>query len=223
MQVKYVNHMGNDISVVNAARVSFGKRSVEVGYDQIEIDGYQRTVPHVCSKDEKLLRYLAVHKHWTPFAHTAITFHIKAPLFVARQLSKHQVGLVWNEISRRYVDSEPTFFTPENNMWRMRADDKKQGSTEETVHYDISAAHKFALQCYTNMLRSGIAPEMARMVLPQSVYTEWYWTGNLSAFNRVCELRLKVDTQLETRKVANMISERCNKLFPVCWKELMKS
>ena len=215
--------MGNDISVVNAARVSFGKRSVEVGYDQIEIDGYQRTVPHVCSKDEKLLRYLAVHKHWTPFAHTAITFHIKAPLFVARQLSKHQVGLVWNEISRRYVDSEPTFFTPENNMWRMRSDDKKQGSSEETVHYDISAAHKFALQCYTNMLRSGIAPEMARMVLPQSVYTEWYWTGNLSAFNRVCELRLKADTQLETRKVANMISERCNKLFPVCWKELMKS
>jgi len=120
MQVKYVNHMGNDLSVVNAARVSFGKRSIEVGYDQIEIDGYQRTVPHVCSKDEKLLIYLAQHNHWTPFAHTAITFHIKAPLFVARQLSKHQVGLVWNEISRRYVDSEPTFFTPDNNMWRMR-------------------------------------------------------------------------------------------------------
>jgi len=222
MQVKYVNHMGNDISVVNAARVSFGKRSVEVGYDQIEIDGYQRTVPHVCSKDEKLLRYLAVHKHWTPFAHTAITFHIKAPLFVARQLSKHQVGLVWNEISRRYVDSEPTFFTPENNLWRMRAYDKKQGSSEKTVHYNISAAHKFALQCYTNMLRSGIAPEMARMVLPQSLYTEWYWTSNLSGFNRVCEGRLKSDTQLETRKVVNMISERCNKLFPICWKALMK-
>ena len=107
MEVKYINHMGSDLSVVNAARVSFGKRSVEECYDQIDVDGYQLTIPHITSKDRALIRYLALHEHWTPFAHTALTYHIKAPIFVARQLGKHQVGLVWNEISRRYVDYIP--------------------------------------------------------------------------------------------------------------------
>jgi thymidylate synthase (FAD) len=222
MEVTYIDHMGNDLSVINAARVSFGKRSVELGYDQIEIDGYQRTIPHICSKDERLLRYLALHNHWTPFAHTAITFHITAPLFIARQLGKHQVGLVWNEISRRYVDDEPTLYSPENNMWRMRADDKKQGSSDKTVHYNISAAHKFALQCYDNMLRSGIAPEQARMVLPQSMYTEWYWTGSLAAFHRVCTQRIANSSQKETHEVAYQISERCGKLFPISWRNLIE-
>ena len=220
MDVKYKDHMGTDISVVNAARVSFGKRSVELGYDQIAIDGYQRTVPHVSSKDGRLLRYLALHNHWTPFAHTAITFHVTAPLFIARQLGKHQVGLVWNEISRRYVDDEPTFFIPKDNLWRTRSEDKKQGSSEDTVEYNINAAHSFALQCYENMLHLGIAPEMARMVLPQSTYTEWYWTGSVSAFSRVCKLRLKSDTQAETRVIAEMISDRCAKVFPVSWRAL---
>ena len=222
MEVTYIDHMGNDLSVINAARVSFGKRSVELGYDQIEIDGYQRTIPHICSKDERLLRYLALHNHWTPFAHTAITFHVTAPLFIARQLGKHQVGLVWNEISRRYVDDEPTLYSPENNMWRMRADDKKQGSSDKTVHYNINAAHKFALQCYDNMLQSGIAPEQARMVLPQSTYTEWYWTGSLAAFHRVCTQRTAGDAQKETREIAQQISERCAKLFPISWRNLIE-
>ena len=222
MEVTYIDHMGNDLSVINAARVSFGKRSVELGYDQIEIDGYQRTIPHICSKDEKLLRYLALHNHWTPFAHTAITFHIAAPLFIARQLGKHQVGLVWNEISRRYVDDAPTLYIPENNMWRMRADDKKQGSSDKTVHYNISAAHKFALQCYDNMLRSDISTEQARMVLPQSMYTEWYWTGSLAAFHRVCTQRIANSSQKETHEVAQQISERCGKLFPISWRNLIE-
>ena len=220
MDVKYRDHMGTDLSVVNAARVSFGKRSTELGYDQIEIDGYQRTIPHVPSKEVRLIGYLAKHEHWTPFGHTSVTFHIKAPLFVARQLGKHQVGLVWNEISRRYVDDEPTFFTPKDNLWRTRAKNKKQGSSEDTVEYNINAAHSFALQCYKNMLEHDIAPEMARMVLPQSMYTEWLWSGSVSAFSRVCKLRLKSDTQAETRVIAEMISERCNKLFPICWSEL---
>ena len=222
MEVTYIDHMGNDLSVINAARVSFGKRSVELGYDQIEIDGYQRTIPHICSKDERLLRYLALHNHWTPFAHTAITFHITAPIFLARQLGKHQVGLVWNEISRRYVDDEPTLYSPEDNMWRTRADDKKQGSSDKTVHYNISASHKFALQCYDNMLQSGIAPEQARMVLPQSMYTEWYWTGSLAAFHRVCTQRIANSSQKETHEVAYQISERCGKLFPISWRNLIE-
>ena len=215
MEAKYVDHMGNDLSVVNAARVSFGKRSVELGYDQIEIDGYQKTIPHVSSEDRNLIRYLAMHNHWTPFAHTAITFHIKAPLFVARQLGKHQVGLVWNEISRRYVDTTPKLYTPDE--WRLAADDKKQGSSDETVEYSIQPAHVFALQCYQNMLDAGIAPEQARMVLPQSTYTEWYWTGSLAAFHRVCVQRLAGDAQKETRKIAEQIAGRCVKLFPISW------
>ena len=219
MEVNYVSHMGNDLSVVNAARVSFGKRSTELGYDQIDIDGHQCTVPHVSSKDEKLIKYLADHDHWTPFAHTAITFIIKAPFFVARQLGKHQVGLAWNEISRRYVDSMPEFFIP--NEWRLAAEDKKQGSSNETTDYSIHPAHVFAVQCYQNMLELGIAPEQARMVLPQSTYTEWYWTGSLYAFSRVCKLRIQDDAQKETKDTVELISDRCEQLFPVCWKSLL--
>ena len=219
-EVTYVDHMGNDLSVINAARVSFGKRSIELGYDQIEIDGYQRTIPHINSKDQKLIRYLALHNHWTPFAHTSITFHIKAPIFVARQLGKHQVGLVWNEISRRYVDSMPELYTPDE--WRLAAEDKKQGSSDETVEYSVQPAYVFALQCYQNMVESGIAPEQARMVLPQSTYTEWYWTGSLAAFHRVCTQRTASDAQKETREIGNQIAERCAKLFPVSWRNLIE-
>jgi len=219
-EVTYVDHMGNDLSVINAARVSFGKRSVELGYDQIEIDGYQRTTPHINSKDQKLIRYLAMHNHWTPFAHTSITFHIKAPIFVARQLGKHQVGLVWNEISRRYVDSMPELYTPDE--WRLAAEDKKQGSSDETVEYSVQPAYVFALQCYQNMVESGIAPEQARMVLPQSTYTEWYWTGSLAAFHRVCTQRTASDAQKETREIGNQIAERCAKLFPISWRNLIE-
>tara|TARA_R110000744_G_scaffold372433_1_gene484041 strand:- start:158 stop:835 length:678 start_codon:yes stop_codon:yes gene_type:complete len=220
MKVKYVNHMGTDLSVVNAARVSFGKRSVEEGYDQIDVDGYQITIPHISSKDRKLIRYLAMHKHWTPFAHASITFHIKAPVFVARQLGKHQVGLVWNEISRRYVDYLPELYTPDE--WRLAADDKKQGSSDKTTTYSIHPAHVFALQCYQNMIEIGIAPEQARMVLPQSTYTEWYWTGSLSAFHRVCTQRTAEDAQKETREIGKQIAERCAKLFPVSWVNLVE-
>ena len=220
MKVKYVNHMGNDLSVVNSARVSFGKRSVEEGYDQIDIDGYQTTIPHISSKNRNLIRYLAMHNHWTPFAHTSITFHIKAPIFVARQLGKHQVGLVWNEISRRYVDSVPELYTPDE--WRLAADDKKQGSSDKTVEYSVHLAHVFALQCYQNMIEIGIAPEQARMVLPQSTYTEWYWTGSLAAFHRVCTQRTADDAQKETCEIGNQIAERCAKLFPISWRNLIE-
>ena len=156
MKVELIDHMGSDLSIVNAARVSFAK--VHAEFDE--------------KNDTRLINYLAKHNHWSPFGHASMQFHIKAPVFVARQLVKHQVGLTWNEVSRRYVDTEVEFYEPKE--WRLAAEDKKQGSSEETVKYSILPAHKFAKECYENMLNLGIAPEMARMVLPQSMYTEWY-------------------------------------------------
>jgi len=200
--VELIDHMGSDLSIVNAARVSFAK--VHKKFDE--------------KSDTKLINYLAKHNHWSPFGHASMQFHIKAPVFVARQLVKHQVGLTWNEVSRRYVDTEVEFYEP--TEWRLAAENKKQGSSEETVDYNISPAHKFAKQCYENMLNLGIAPEMARMVLPQSLYTEWYWSGTLYAFARVCNLRCKPDAQKETQNVGWGIDKPARKLFPASWRAL---
>ena len=145
-------------------------------------------------------------------------FHIKAPIFVARQLVKHQVGLVWNEVSRRYVDDEPEFYIPKN--WRLKADNKKQGSSDETIEYNIDGSIMFVKQTYDNLLKAGVAPEMARMVLPQNLYTEWYWSGTLMAFARVCNLRCAKDTQWETQQIANLIHYEAKQLFPTSWKYL---
>ena len=202
MEVKLIDHMGNDLSVVNAARVSFAK--VHEEFDE--------------KSDTGLINYLAKHNHWSPFGHASMQFHIKAPVFVARQLVKHQIGLTWNEVSRRYVDTEVEFYEP--TEWRLAAENKKQGSSEETVEYNISPAHKFAKQCYENMLSLGIAPEMARMVLPQSMMTEWYWSGTLYAFARVCNLRCKPDAQKETQNVGWDIDKYARKLFPASWRAL---
>ena len=202
MNVELIDHMGSDLSIVNAARVSFAK--VHKKFDE--------------KSDTKLINYLAKHNHWSPFGHASMQFHIKAPVFVARQLVKHQVGLTWNEVSRRYVDTEVEFYEP--TEWRLAAENKKQGSSEEIVEYSISPAHKFAKQCYENMLSLGIAPEMARMVLPQSMMTEWYWSGTLYAFARVCNLRCKPDAQKETQNVGWDIDKYARKLFPASWRAL---
>ena len=194
--------MGSDLSIVNAARVSFAKKHKE--FDDVG--------------DTKLINYLAKHNHWSPFGHGSMQFAISAPVFVARQLVKHQVGLVWNEVSRRYVDNEPEFYTP--TEWRKSAENKKQGSSDETVEYSVLPAYTFAKQCYENMLRMDIAPEMARMVLPQSMMTEWYWSGTLYAFARVCNLRCKPDAQKETRDVGWGIDKHARELFPASWKAL---
>ena len=194
--------MGSDLSVVNAARVSFAK--VHTEFDE--------------KSDTKLINYLAKHNHWSPFGHASMQFHIKAPVFVARQLVKHQVGLTWNEVSRRYVDTEVEFYEP--TEWRLAAENKKQGSSEETVKYNLAPAHRFAKECYENMLNMGIAPEMARMVLPQSMMTEWYWSGTLYAFARVCNLRCKPDAQKETQNVGWDIDKYARKLFPASWRAL---
>ena len=202
MEVKVIDVMGTDLTVVNAARVSFKK-------EHLKFDN---------QKDEKLIKYLAIHEHWSPFGHCSMQFHVKAPIFVARQLVKHQVGLVWNEVSRRYVDDEPEFYIPKN--WRLKAEDKKQGSSNETIEYNIDGSIMFVKQTYDNLLRAGVAPEMARMVLPQNLYTEWYWSGTLMAFARVCNLRCAKDTQWETQQIANRIDEEAEKLFPISWKYL---
>ena len=205
--------MGSDLSVVNAARVSFAKES-ELEWVEKENSPtmYEQTLS---DKDKKLIGYLAKHDHWSPFAHASLQFRIKAPIFVARQLVKHQVGLVWNEVSRRYVDDEPEFYIP--TEWRLKAEDKKQGSTDETIEYNIQGAIEFVTQTYNNLLNANIAPEMARMVLPQNLYTEWYWSGTLMAFARVCNLRCKPDTQLETQQIAQQINLLAKEKFPVSW------
>ena len=210
--VDLIDSMGTDLTVVNAARVSFGKKK-----DKFE-DG-----------DEKLINYLAEHNHWSPFAHCSLQFHIGAPIFVARQLVKHQVGLSWNEISRRYVDTTPEFY--EVDKWRGKPVDKKQGSSEENIEWVNRrtrtgalqlAVENIALTNYKQMLDAGVAPEQARMVLPQSLMTEWYWSGTLYAFARVCNLRCAEDAQYETRLITDKIDKHCEITFPISWKELRK-
>lgn len=224
--------MGSDLSVVNAARVSFAKNSkgemvwVPTSPDHSRVD----RVP--TEADKKLIQYLAKHKHISPFGHCFASFHVKAPIFVARQLVKHKF-LRWNEISRRYVDDEPEFYTPD--VWRGRSADKKQGSSstpveflrmqgfgEQSVHDGTFKHQMHSLDLYRDMITAGVAPEQARMVLPQSTITEWYWSGSLDAFAAMCKLRCAPDTQYESRIVADQISETMGKLFPVSWEALME-
>lgn len=218
MEVSLIDKMGSDLTTVNAARVSFGKRKQPAGQYTVNADGQSYTVHKVEEGDKKLINYLAVHKHWTPFAHSQLQFHIKAPIFVARQLVKHQVGLVWNEISRRYVDTEPEFYQP--TEWRLRAENKKQGSSDATILHDVSRVNRVCVEEYNKMLEDGIAPEMARMILPANIMTEWIWTGSLYAFANVCRLRMAPDAQKETREIANQIYVYCEMLFPVSWSAL---
>ena len=207
MFVKLIDHMGTDLTVVNAARVSFGKQKEEIS-----------------EGDKKLIGFLAKHGHWSPFAHCSVQFHIEAPVFVARQLVKHQVGLIWNEVSRRYVDYPPQLYNPD--AWRGRPVSSKQGSAGE-IKLDRTLQHVYKTameQCkilYSALIGKGIAPEQARMVLPQSMMTEWYWSGSLFAFARVCNLRCKPDVQKETRDICEQISKECGKHFPISWKYLI--
>ena len=211
MTVELIDYMGTDLSVVNAARVSFGKKHDEM-----------------TKGDVGLINFLGKHGHFTPFCHATLSFHIKAPIFVARQLAKHQVGLTINEISRRYVDDPPEFFFPEK--WRGNPDDKKQGSDPDSniewidremrVGTAVRKASKQATETYKKLLEAGVCAEQARMVLPQNVYTEFYWTGSLYAFSRVCNLRCKDDTQKETRDVAWEIQDLAKEKFPVSWPSL---
>jgi thymidylate synthase (FAD) len=222
-----LKHMGDDLDVVNAARVSFNKTSKWGSKSQRQFGVYYPDVyaetDKLSDKDTKLIGYLAKHKHMSPFGHCFASFHVKAPIFVARQLVKHKF-LRWNEVSRRYVDDEPEFYVPD--VWRGRSADKKQGSdgvvklegVDEQIVDDYAAE---ALTAYQVLLEAGVAPEQSRMVLPQSTMTEWWWSGSLDAFADMCNLRRKEDTQYETRLVANSISMDMKRLFPISWGALV--
>lgn len=207
ISVELMDKMGSDLSVVNAARVSFGKakEAIDAG-------------------DIKLINYLAKHEHTSPFRHTQIQIRCKVPLFLARQLQKHQAGLSWNEVSRRYVDAGIEYYVPD--YWRSRpADGIKQGSGD--VHPSSGAYEgkydKFlwaAMTFYDDMVRNGVAPEMARMVLPQSMMVDYVWTGNLLAFFHVYRLRAGEGAQVEARDFAEKLKAVIGPIFPHSWKAL---
>ena len=209
MNVELIDSLGSDLTVVNAARVSFAKESMEMD-----------------ESDERLIHYLATHGHWSPFAHAFLQFRIKAPIFVARQLVKHQVGLSWNEVSRRYVDEPPEFHNP--TVWRGRPKNSKQGSHGEvddqnTPKLILEQTNLLAHKNYTRLIEQGVAPEQARMILPQTMMTEWYWSGSLQAFARVCNQRLDHHSQEETQEIARMIHEQAMSKFPVSWPALSQT
>lgn len=210
MQAEYIRHMGDDLAVVNSARVSFDKESEwERGeaYEDYNWYEHEYTTEYekkLSEKDIKLISYLAKHNHWTPFSHVMITMRETVPIFVARQRFKHRIGFEYNEISRRYVDTAPEFYVP--TEWRGRATNAKQGSSDVVlfgedivglVHY-----HNHCAAFYQDLLDSGVAPEQARMVLPQSMYTSYYVTGSLAAWARAYKLRSDPHAQKEIRDLA---------------------
>lgn len=220
MKVEYVDHLGNDLTVVNSARVSFDK----------EASNYSE------EKNNKLIKYLADHNHITPFTHPQITVRETVPIFVARQRFKHVVGFTYNEISRRYVDDEPEFYVPD--VWRSRPDGSvKQGSgdtfegylyTEEREGVDTPPedVYKYflddCLYVYNRMIEQGIAPEQARMVLPQSMMTSYYVTGSLAAFARSYKQRIDSHSQKEIQDLAKQWDEIIRPLYPESWKALVE-
>ena len=220
--VEYIDHMGNDLTVVNAARVSFNKMS---DWDSDpNWAGFNKQI--LSERDQKLIKYLATHKHWTPFAHPQITIRIKTPIFIRAQLGKHQVGLVMNEVSRRYVSDPPQVYIP---RWRGKpTNGAKQGSedfmpidekyNDASRHYSMCVSD--ALYSYRTLVEMGVAPEQARAVLPQGTYTEWWWTGSLAAFARVYAQRSDPHAQWECREYAQAIAQIISPLFPHSWAAL---
>lgn len=210
MDAKLIDVMGDDLRVVNAARVSFDKES-DWDYNVFKTEG--GTYPALSEKDQKLINYLANNNHWTPFSHVQITMREKVPIFVARQRFKHMVGFTYNEVSRRYVDGPPEFFVPD--VWRKRAENKKQGSSKGVVYKDFGPYRQLihlANSIYEEMIDDGVAPEQARMILPQSMYTEYYVTGSLAAWARAYKLRIDEHAQKEIQDLAVMWNKEISNL-----------
>jgi len=206
--VEILEVMGNDLTVVNAARVSFSKTST------VLVDA-----------DVKLIKYLARNQHISPFFHPQIRMRLKMPIFVAREWFRHTIGFARNEVSRRYVDNEPEVYLPE---LRARDPNLKQGSKSEIIENN-EAIHKLmntsmtgAVETYNAMLEAKVAPEVARSVLPQSMYTEFIETGSLYAYARLCKLRLDPHAQAEIRHYADTIDRMMIRQFPVSWPALME-
>lgn len=210
MDVDYITHMGTDDTVCNAARVSFDKDA-----DMFSVH-----------QNERLINYLAKHNHWSPFSHCMVQLRFTAPIFIARQLAKHQVGFAWNEVSRRYVDTKPSFWYPESCELRMKADSVKQGSsndihpdsTEYMVRWDDLTDK--ASRLYSDMIENGVCPEQARAILPQSMITQWIWTGSLYAWSRMYNLRIDGHSQLEIQWYARDVDLIICNLFPMSWRAL---
>lgn len=237
MKVEYIQHYGTDLTVVNAARVSFDKQSEWEYYDEDGRGpcdspshcGEYFNIAKLKSADEKLIRYLAKHKHTSCFEHMGATLKLKVPIFIARQIQRHRT-FSYNEISRRYVDTEPEFFWPDK--WRKRAENVKQGSSDTAVTgemwaYGLPSAiteHvSDAVWLYNDMLDSDVAPELARMILPQNLYTEFYMSGSLRAWDHFLKLRLDGHAQVEVQEVAKMVEDILVSLFPVSVRALRES
>lgn len=208
MEVEYLDHMGTDLCIVNAARVSMGKFKHE--FDDA---------------DDRLLAYLVRENHWSPAAHVVVKLRVKCTIPVARQLYKHKIGGSENEVSRRYVVTTPELEIPVR--WRMKAPNVKQGSSDTLapigpeMQAHIERTVNAAVTLYDDLLLLGVCPEQARVVLPQCVVTEFIWTGSLAFWARVCRLRLDPHAQAETREVAEAIAEICGRLFPAYWSKAM--
>jgi thymidylate synthase (FAD) len=217
LKAELIEVMGSDLTVVNAARVSFSKES-EFVWEPESLS------PSLQEQDKKLIKYLAKHNHWTPFSHPQITMREKVPIFVARQRFKHMVGFTYNEVSRRYVDDEPEFYVPD--VWRSRPEGSvKQGSGGEhpdsrEYSYDVAHITDMASKLYEAMIRQGVAPEQARMILPQSMYTSYYVTGSLAAWARAYKQRIDAHAQVEIQELAKQWGEKIAPLFPESWKAL---
>ena len=212
MQVQLIERWGTDKTVTRAARVSFNS-------DDLSTD-------ELSAKDERLINYLAKHKHTSCFEHMGATLKLKVPIFIARQIQRHRT-FSYNEISRRYVDSPPEFFYPDT--WRKRADNVKQGSSEESldgyalesVTDEFEGAIEDAVDTYNSLMGQGVAPELARMILPQNMYTEFYMSGNLRAWSHFLHLRLDGHAQKEVRQVAQQVKDILYPLFPASIEALL--
>jgi thymidylate synthase (FAD) len=228
IKVELIDSMGSDLTCVNAARVSFDKASEFDWVYSEEGQGYIQD-GSIKKSDKKLIKYLATHNHTSPFTHPQIQVRETVPIFVARQRFKHVVGFTYNEISRRYVDDVPEFFFPEE--WRERAENKKQGSGGKhplwnrgvgTGYVDeVAYFYEDALRLYNRMLEMNVAPEQARMILPQSMMTSYYVTGSLAAFARAYKLRSYPDAQKEIRDLAEQWDAIIRPLFPHSWSALV--
>ena len=225
--VQLVSYMGTDLTVVNAARVSFSNES------NFEID--HGGMPCLSTKDAKLIRYLAKHNHWTPFAHPQITLRIKAPISIRTQFFKHKQGFVENEVSRRYVDEEPEFYNPKfrhrptgnakqgSDGWLECIDggaETSGGFATHPLYEGYKNLMQNALRVYEDLIAHNVAPEQARFALPQGMYTEWYWTGSLAAYARFYKQRIDEHAQWEIQQYADAVGKIIEPLFPVSWKEL---
>lgn len=218
IDVQLVDSMGDDLTVVNSARVSYARSSDYAGHIHT---GDQKVIS---DRDRRLIAYLAKHKHISPFGHAFASFRVTAPVFVARQLVKHKF-LRWNEISRRYVNYTPEFYEP---YWREKPENSKQGSggameISQEAEMMFHATLRNALTTYEKMISEGVAPEQARSILPQNMMTSWYWSGSLDAWADMCKLRCAKDTQFETQIVASVIYDEMLKLYPVSWAALMEN